>query len=319
MNGHPKFSVITPIYNSSEYIDRYFEALKNQSFKDFEIIIIDDCSQDNSYEKVCKASRVFPANVTVLEADNNGGAGYARNIGLNIAQGEYVLFVDGDDYVDWRLFEKLETIGDAPDAILFDYYRKNGTSKHICRTLYKCSEGRVTRDECLKRLSSNVCGKAIKKKIIDDMELRFPAIKRYEDWAFMVCALSKCEIIHYIRQPLYVYVDNPKSTTHTFGEKTRQCAENAFLYIKSQCEISEDVLEILYVKEVVCSLIKEYLYNGNTQIVDDTAQDNCAVSIKINYIEYLSIKKIILLILYKYNLCGIFRYIIRKIFWESVI
>ncbi|PWX16163.1 hypothetical protein CYK66_10230 [Clostridium perfringens] len=102
-----KYSIITPMYNSFNYMKRFFESFENQTMKNFEIIIIDDCSSDGSYQKLLEFIKTIKLNIKVLKTSKNSGPGNARNMGIKAAKGEWITFVDNDDWVDKCLLEKV--------------------------------------------------------------------------------------------------------------------------------------------------------------------------------------------------------------------
>lgn len=102
----PKVSVIMPVYNAEQYLERSITSLLNQTCRDIEIICIDDQSSDNSLE-ILKEFKKQDKRIKVVQREKNGGAAAARNSGLKVAMGEYIGFVDSDDYVDEDFFEKL--------------------------------------------------------------------------------------------------------------------------------------------------------------------------------------------------------------------
>ena len=95
----PKVSVIIPLYNAEDYIRITLMSLRNQTFKDFEIVIVDDCSTDNSLNVVkdFKENDVIGDKIRIIELERNGGISNTRNVGLSFANGEYVTFLDNDD------------------------------------------------------------------------------------------------------------------------------------------------------------------------------------------------------------------------------
>ena len=99
-----KVSVIVPVYNVEKYIKRCIESIINQTYKNIEIIIIDDCSNDNS-ASICDSYK-NKENITVIHNNKNKGVSYSRNRGIETASGQYLLFVDGDDYIISNLVEK---------------------------------------------------------------------------------------------------------------------------------------------------------------------------------------------------------------------
>ena len=102
----PKISIIVPIYNLENYIERCLNSICNQTFKDIEIICINDCSTDNSLKKIEKFAE-NNSNIKIINLTKNKGVSAARNEGLKIAIGDYIGFVDGDYYIDLNFYEKL--------------------------------------------------------------------------------------------------------------------------------------------------------------------------------------------------------------------
>ncbi len=101
-----KVSVIVPVYNTEKYLDRCIKSLVNQTLKDIEIILVDDKSPDNS-PRMCDEYSKKDRRIKVIHKEKNEGLGYARNSGMTIATGEYIGFVDSDDYIDLDYYEKL--------------------------------------------------------------------------------------------------------------------------------------------------------------------------------------------------------------------
>ena len=124
-------SVIIPIYNVFPYLDRCLETVVNQTYKNMEIILIDDGSTDSSLEKCLdwkkKDSRI------VLITKQNEGPGITRNLGIKAAHGDYVVFVDADDYIDLTLVEKLHhSVKKYNSEMAFcDIYNVSGNEKHV--------------------------------------------------------------------------------------------------------------------------------------------------------------------------------------------
>lgn len=121
----PKVSIIVPIYNVEKYLDRCMQSLFDQTLKDIEIILVDDGSPDNC-PKMCDEYAKKDSRVKVIHK-KNAGLGYARNSGLDIATGEFVGFVDSDDYVCTKMYEELYTkaIDHKVDGVLCSYYNES--------------------------------------------------------------------------------------------------------------------------------------------------------------------------------------------------
>ena len=132
-----QLSIIIPIYNVEKYLPQCLDSIINQSFKDFEIICIDDCSTDNSLN-IAKKYEEKDSRIRVLHNEINLGLGIARNKGLKIAQGEYVHFVDSDDWIEKdsyaKIFNKLDSLETKPDILFFrhrHYDELTGVTKEI--------------------------------------------------------------------------------------------------------------------------------------------------------------------------------------------
>lgn len=111
----PKVSVIIPVYNTEKYLKKCLDSVCNQTLQDIEIICINDCSQDNCLE-ILKAYALSDTRVRIIDFKENRGAGAARNAGIEAAQGEYIGFVDSDDFIDLDFYEKLYNSGTKTKA-----------------------------------------------------------------------------------------------------------------------------------------------------------------------------------------------------------
>ena len=141
-----KVSVIVPAYNSQAYIDKSIRSIQNQSLKDWELIIIDDCSKDNTLE-ICKDKAKEDKRIIVIELEKNGGPSKARNHGIEIAKGEYIAFVDSDDTVEVDFLEKLVQIAEEDD----------------CDVVW-CNYKEVMPDAVIERKHGLVCNKILDSK-----------------------------------------------------------------------------------------------------------------------------------------------------------
>ena len=102
----PKISVIIPVYNAEKYLERCLDSACKQTLQDIEIICVDDCSTDGSFEILKKYSKNYK-NLIVIKLEKNQGESAARNAGLSAAKGEYLAFMDNDDEIDLNFYEKL--------------------------------------------------------------------------------------------------------------------------------------------------------------------------------------------------------------------
>ena len=216
INENPKYSIVTPMYNSFSLMTRYFVSLVNQTFKDFEVIIVDDCSSDGSYERLCEYVNKSPLTIKVLRTETNGGPGIARNMGMDAASGEWLTFIDNDDWVDIHLLEKIEQVQreHKTNSIIYDYYITNGKEKKIAHSMYYGKTGEVSLSHCMMAVRNHTVGKFYKLSNCRDKGIKFPPLKRCEDVAFVIRAIIACGSAYYLDEPLYYYYQRPTSLSN---------------------------------------------------------------------------------------------------------
>ena len=185
-------SIIVPVYNSEEYIDRCLDSLINQTYKNIEIVLIDDGSKDKSLEKISlyvnKDKRV-----KVFEKEN-GGSSSARNYGIDNCKGKYILFVDIDDYVELNIVEKMvNKININHDCIVFSNNDEIYSDRVEYRKLFSHIEDKSKIDKtiAMREIASGraglVCCKLVPKSILDKFNIRFNEnIKIGEDQIFFL-------------------------------------------------------------------------------------------------------------------------------------
>ena len=198
-------SVIVPVYNVEPYLAECVDSLLGQTLSDMEIILVDDGSKDRSGEICDRYAAERPDKIRCLHTQN-GGQGRARNLALPLAQGEYVGFVDSDDWVKPDMYKKL-----------LDRAEATGADIVVCDFLEHCADGaeRVLpasfQDHPLSSAGSS-CNKIFRRALIG--ELRFPEGLWYEDFYFSAIMLLRSERTEYLREALYVYRRGQESTMH---------------------------------------------------------------------------------------------------------
>ena len=212
-----KLSIIIPIYNAEKYLERCIDSILLQSFQDFEIILVNDGSTDGS-RLICEAY-AKKDNRVILINKPNGGSSSAKNLGLSHANGEYIEFVDADDYLDEEYIEHLWTGCDVYDAdvcignVSFTKIR-NGDIKSKERV--SMQKGHFTLKEFLmfyptympKAIIGAPWNKIYKKEIIDTYAIKFDTqIRNNEDTHFNYWYLSKCSSVYVSDEPYYNYID----------------------------------------------------------------------------------------------------------------
>lgn len=186
----PKVSIIIPVYNAQKWIAQCIESILNQTYSDFELILINDGSPDNS-GKICESFAVHDSRIKVLHKQN-GGVSSARNRGLDVAKGEYIGFIDADDWVSNNYIENL--IKEEADLCISGYiceYIDVDTPSLICRPLFISTtdireESSAIEELFYRDLLSGPFQKLFKNSIIDKYHLRFDERLSYgEDTLFV--------------------------------------------------------------------------------------------------------------------------------------
>ena len=214
--SNPKYSIVTPMYNSFSLMKRYFASLCQQTYKNFEVIIVDDCSSDDSYEELCKYAEVSPLTIRVSKTEKNGGPGIARNIGMDAARGEWITFIDNDDWVDTHLFEKIEDVikENEVNSVIYDYYTTNGKENKPASSMYYGEGGVIPLSKCMIYARNHTIGKFYKLSNCREKNIRYPEVRRCEDVAFVIRAIDACGSAYYLNEPLYYYYQRPTSLSN---------------------------------------------------------------------------------------------------------
>ena len=253
-NRNPKYSIVTPMFNSFSLMNRYFSSLVNQTYKNFEVIIVDDCSTDDSYEKLCDYVKVSPLTIRVLQTNRNGGPGIARNMGMDAAKGEWLTFIDNDDWVDIHLLEKIEAVQiiSQANSIIYDYFTTNGENNRIAKSMYYGKGGEISLSNCMIYVRNHTVGKFYKLSKCREKGIKFPPLKRCEDVAFVIQAIIACGSAYYLDEPLYYYYQRATSLSNntTLDESDM---------IKA-FSILEDELHEEYSKELMEKSVPDILY-----------------------------------------------------------
>lgn len=218
----PLVTVVVPLYNAAAHLDKLLASLQTQTFSNFEAILINDGSTDNTFALAQDAAKT-DTRFSVL-SQSNAGPGVARNIGINIARGTYIAFIDADDTVNARYLEVLVTHAQNEDADIT-----------ICQMAHHYPAGYETPSPdawpanklpasfAPAELADTLFGtfrnwpvdKLFRRAFLDENNIRFPALYRTEDLAFTCSALATAKRIALVNEQLYTYYiyDSGSSTT----------------------------------------------------------------------------------------------------------
>lgn len=204
-----KVSVIVPVWNVEKYISKCLDSLVNQTLEEIEIIIVNDGSPDNSQKIIDEYVEKYPNKIKSFIIEN-GGQGAARNFGLTKAIGEYIGFVDSDDYVNKEMFKKMynKAISEKLDIVITPYNNIfEDTKKEKVEQLFL-----KTNDDKINAFFNNVgvCNKLYKRELLNG--IIFKSKVWYEDLAFSCKVIMNAKKIGYINEGLYNYFIHNGST-----------------------------------------------------------------------------------------------------------
>lgn len=210
----PKVSVIIPVYNVEQYLERCLDSVVNQTLKDIEIIIVNDGSTDSSL-KICDKYALQDQRIKIITR-KNGGLAAARNTGLEHATGEYIGFVDSDDWIDSDYYEKLYNTAKKynSDIAYADFIRK-GKRKHKRRMKFETEMVSTEIHDKIKNCKNLTLGcvwnKIYRKELVFNNNLKFPEGRLFEDGIFSMQSIYYANSVVSVPNTFYYYFVNPTS------------------------------------------------------------------------------------------------------------
>lgn len=218
-----KVSVIMPVYNAEKYLEKSLLFLCRQTLQNIEFIIINDASTDNSLDIMTAFKMAFPDKFVVLNSTQNRGPGGARNIGLSYARGEYVGFVDSDDFANPHMFELLYNKAKEKDSdLVMCAFRHKGVDDDLFIGTEDFKEG--LNGEARSKLivfTGFLWNSIFRKSIIDGMNIKFREKLTFQDIDFLIDFYCRIKNVDFVNKSLYLYSDNRKSVLHTSGIKEK--------------------------------------------------------------------------------------------------
>jgi len=250
-------SVIIPVYKVEKYVEKCIQSVINQTYENLQIILVDDGSPDNC-GKICDEYAKKDHRIEVIHK-SNGGLSDARNKGLEIAKGEYIGFVDSDDYIEADMYE-----------VLYNLLKQYNADVSICN-FYTVSQGKISiknaengikeynRIEILKEIlldkniQSYAWNKLYKKELFD--EIKYPIGKKYEDIGTTFFLLEKCNKVVVTGKSEYYYINRQDSIVNNVTEST--ITDYIELIIQRYDYIEENIKELSsYNKDYLKRILK---------------------------------------------------------------
>ena len=253
-----KFSVILPVYNVENFLSKCLDSVLSQDFSDYEMIAVNDGSTDGSAKILSEYKK--KTNKLKVISQKNKGLGGARNTGIDNASGEYLIFLDSDDYIEKCMLKELDNCLSEHDVdiLAFDGIRVTEDGKRIdtmTNNDYETEYNAVSSKAFL-LFEPTSCTKTFKRDLFVENRICFPERLWYEDFATVFRIASHTEKIGYLKKPFYYYVQQSQSITHSANV--------------------ERILEIMKAFDIN---IEEFNVNGSFEKYRDELEWNCLLHV----------------------------------------
>ncbi|CDC07281.1 glycosyl transferase 2 family protein [Clostridium sp. CAG:343] len=250
----PKVSIIVPVYNVEKYIEKCLTSLVNQTLEDIEIIVVNDGSKDNSKKIIEEFIQRYQKKIVYLEKEN-GGLSDARNYGIPYAKGEYIAFLDSDDYVEKDTYKRMYELAkkEKSDMVECDFYWE-----YPNKTKIDTGEIYHNKKEMLEKVRVVAWNKLIKREILEKSKIEFPKGYRYEDVEFTYKLIPYLEKVSFLKEPCIHYIQRENSISNLQNARTKEIfdvLEHVINYYKDKniYDEYEQQLEYIYARYLLCS------------------------------------------------------------------
>ena len=311
----PLLTVVIPVYNVEKYLKRCIDSILIQEWKNYDILLVDDGSTDNS-PQICEDYAKAYDIISVIHKEN-GGLSEARNTGISNAEGEYVYFLDSDDWIEPNTFSDLAEVIESDQYDIISFNREFVKSEaDIIKSDSKQSK-RLTGKEALVEMFSYgfitgfATDKIYRKALFTKNTIQFPVGKYYEDLGTNYKLFLAAKKVYATNQKYYHYlIDNPDAITQSWNEKKLrdmfEFYKEVFYsdFVRSQLNQEElHISQLYYVNgltHILASLYKTKLHKHYSEITSEVKQE--LENNKITYSEVKSIPNRIKYLLYRLHL-----------------
>ena len=217
----PKISIIIPVYNGVEFLDSCIKGVFNQTFCDYEVLLINDGSTDGSLAR-CYDYAKIDTRVRVISSEKNRGVSYSRQIGVDMSRGEYTIHVDVDDKIEPSMLEEMYNYakGNNLDILITDYYVNSDL--YIEQSLSFSTNRDIVKSILTGKTLGSMWNKLVKTSLYKEKKVSFPKGVNYCEDVFVIISLLLHEDISigFLKKAYYHYFINPKSITNFPNIKT---------------------------------------------------------------------------------------------------
>lgn len=263
-----KVSIVVPVYNTEKYLRKCLNSLVGQTLEDIEIIVVNDGSPDNSQAIIDEYMKNHPSVVKGI-SQKNAGLSAARNAGLKKATGEYVSFVDSDDYVDIDMTETLYNYASQNGLDILGFGYKELQQDRTLRSVSTFSDEPVQKQLMIKQTMA--CNKLFRREFLEENQLQFVSGIYYEDLEFVPRAVALTEKVAWLDVYPYNYIIRGSSIMHQ--KKFNPKFHDIFLVLdtleKSIGKEFPEELEYLYIEHLLFSAAGRFLaYKERKELIN---------------------------------------------------
>lgn len=253
MKNYGLVSIITPSYNCAAFIGETIESIISQTYKNWELLITDDCSTDNSLEVISRYCASDPR-VKLLRLEKNSGAGIARNNSIKAAKGRYIAFCDSDDrwYYN-KLEEQLKFMDDENCALSYTSYDvcdETGELSGYVECLKNLSKDKILRDNGIGCLTAIYDTEMVGKNYM-------PSMRKRQDWCLWINIINKIGEARGLQKPLALYRDRAASISSNKMEMLKYNYEVYHTFLKKSSLISWCILMFSFMPYYIYKKIKQ--------------------------------------------------------------
>lgn len=263
-------SIIVPVYNVETYLDKCLSSILTSTFNDFELIILNDGTKDNSENIINKYIKKYGEKIVYISKENTGLSD-TRNVGMSIASGKYIAFVDSDDYIEPNTYELMikKAMEKDFDIVASDVklvYENSNKEKVISSNYENDIFNKLEIKKSMLVQYPAVWNKIYKKNILEG--ITFSKGVWYEDMEFVLKIYPRINSIGVVKKPLYNYLQRMSSITYTYNDKLYDIINNmerVLNYYKAQniYDIYKEELEYLYVRYAFATFPKRLAKCGS--------------------------------------------------------
>lgn len=306
-------SIIIPVFNAESYIERCIESILLQDYKDIELILIDDCSTDETSNIIKNYLKINDFKIKYIKNQKNMGCSYSRNLGIKISSGSYIAFVDSDDYVHHEMYSNMMEmlLNKNLDIVvcgieIIDHMNNTRVEKKLNiknRMDYFTTKG----------LIENPVNKIFKKKSILEYNIKFPLNTHYaEDWAFCFKAMLVANYVGYVSECYYKYIIHGNNSVCNLQNKVgvfNSYNDVLFFYRELECTYREELInniledKLLFFIKYIC-----FILSDNNIIKDQNKYYRNYFVKNFQLISKNSLKIVIKLYIYNFISCLVYKF-----------